>query len=83
MDSFRSQCVFVLNTMDLLLKRESVSMLPFVPSSLYVLAMVSSTVLEMKCSELSSVMQIKASIWRANSWASRRIRSPLFKKLRS
>ena len=67
MDSFKSQCVFVLNTMDLLLKSESVSMLPFVPSSLYVLAMVSSTVLEMKCSALSSVMQIKASIWRANS----------------
>ena len=83
MDSLKSQCVFVLKTIDLLLKRESVSMLPFVPSSRYVRAIVSSTCFDTKWSALLSVMHISASIYRANSYASSRILSPLFKKLKS
>ena len=62
--------MLVLKTMDLLLKSVSVRMLPLVPSSYSVVAIVSSTVFETKCSDESSVRQISASICLANSCTS-------------
>ena len=69
-DSVQSLCVLVLNTIDLLLKRESVRMLPFVPNSYKFRAIFSSTVFDTKCNQESSVRQIRALICRAKSYTS-------------
>ena len=67
----------------LLLNKESVRILPFVPKSSRVFDIVSKIVFELKCNWESSVKHISASIYLANSWTSSRIFSPLFRKLRS
>ena len=65
--------MFVLNTIDLLLKSVSVRMLPFVPNSLNVEAIVSKMTFDTKCRAESSVMQISALTCLAKSCASTRI----------